>query len=853
MRKQEQNSHKESFFFRNFYLKKGGRINLRYVVRPIRKGSIKEQEGDMKTSGLTCIVLLAGVAAAEVSVTDLVASLRPGTKLVDITYGVSSTETNAVTVSLLASSNKEAVAATSVTGDIGEGVATGPGKQIVWDGGADWNGQVGTVTFTVTANDGTSQAEATAPVARTGQVVSYREGDDGDRKTGAAWPVPRFTDNGDGTVTDLLTGLEWVKDPHSLAGNAGVRLWDGTVDFCYNLDFAGHSDWRLPNVKELESLLQNGTGLPFVWLNSEETPFSGIVGGFYWSATVCADNTGSSWRFNMDSGVIEKMGKMSSFCYTWPVRGGQDHADETIPAPVPKTGQTATLREGDDGHFKVGEVWPSPRFTDQLDGTVLDHLTGLEWAKTPHGLTGNDDSILWENAVDFCRSLDLADRSGWRLPTRRELISLLDYGLHSPALPGDHPFSGVQLNSYWSGTTRAGYTNQAWTVNMINGISTYSAKTNTLYVWPVRGNPTEGNSAFASADADLDLRDYYALTVTGGSGSGSCIYQQQIPIAASAPIVGKEFDRWTGDTDYVADAMSSSTTVTMPAQAVSLTATYKDIYYALTVTGGSGSGSCIYQQQVPIAAGAPPVGKIFDRWTGDTEYAVDASSPTTVVTMPAQPVTLTAIYKPVDPYTQPVSEWVVYDGKLQSQILRSTELDKPVIRKQTESLLLVMNTKKTATNGLLVVWSKAAGTNYVSDALLTVYAGSGKIKKENPVAAKNVVSLVLHVNGRSGLVLLGTSTWTGTYNAAGDMTREKLSVSFSGQTLKWFRTDDPGGESFSDADDAEGYGAASLRYNQSLSDAMNAEAADIGKILSDYMARKTSRVGIPAELVERIR
>lgn len=737
----------------------------------------------MKTSGLTCIVLLAGMAAAEVSVTDLVASPRPGTKLVDIIYGVISTETNAVTVSLLVSCNAEAVAATRVIGDIGAGVATGPGKQIVWDAGADWNGQVGTVTFTVTANDGTSQTEAAAPVARTGQAISYREGDDGDRKTGAAWPVPRFTDSGDGTVTDLLTGLEWVKEPHSLPSNAGVGLWSGTVDFCYNLNFAGHSDWRLPNVKELESLLQNGTALLFAWLNGEATPFSGIVGGFYWSATSCADNTGSAWRFNMDSGVIEKMGKMSSFCHAWPVRGGQDHAEETIPAPVPKTGQTATLREGDDGHFKVGEVWPSPRFTDQLDGTVLDHLTGLEWAKTPHGLTGNDDSILWENAVDFCRSLDLADRSGWRLPTRRELISLLDYGLHSPALPGDHPFSGVQLNSYWSGTTRAGYTNQAWTVNMINGISTYSAKTNTLYVWPVRGNPTEGNSAFASADADLDLRDYYALTVTGGSGSGSCIYQQQ----------------------------------------------------------------------VTIAAGAPPVGKIFDRWTGDTEYAADAASSTTVVTMPAQPVTLTATYKPVDPYTQPVSEWVVYDGKLQSQILRSAELDKPVIRKQTESVLLVMNTKKPATNGLLVVWSKAAGTNYVSDALLTVYAGSGKIKNENVVAAKNVVSLVLNVNGRSGSVLLGTSTWTGTYNAAGDMSREKLSVSFFGQTLKWFRNDDPGGESFSDADDAEGYGSAGLRYNQSLSDAMNAEGADIGKILSDYMARKTLRVGIPPEFVEQIK
>ncbi len=85
------------------------------------------------------------------------------------------------------------------------------------------------------------------------------------------------------------------------------------------------------------------------------------------------------------------------------------------------------------------------------------------------------------------------------------------------------------------------------------------------------------------------------------------------------------------------------------------------------------------------------------------------------------------------------------------------------------------------------------------------------------------------------------------------MSSQKLSISFSGQTLKWFRADEPETESFTDADDAEGFGVASLRCNQSLSDAMNAESADVGKLLSDYIARKTKQTGVNRDLLDKIK
>jgi len=97
--------------------------------------------------------LIAGMASAVVSVSNLSVAQRPGTKLLDISYDVSSTETNEVTVSLAVSNGVSTVNAPSVTGDIGAGVTTGFGKSMVWDMGADWNEQMATLSCTVVADD----------------------------------------------------------------------------------------------------------------------------------------------------------------------------------------------------------------------------------------------------------------------------------------------------------------------------------------------------------------------------------------------------------------------------------------------------------------------------------------------------------------------------------------------------------------------------------------------------------------------------------------------------------------------------------------------------------------------------
>ena len=67
------------------------------------------------------------------------------------------------------------------------------------------------------------------------------------------------------------------------------------------------------------------------------------------------------------------------------------------PAPVPKTGQTTSYASYDDGYYEKGVQWPNPRFTDNLDGTITDNLTGLIWMKNANC----SGPRTWDSALDM--------------------------------------------------------------------------------------------------------------------------------------------------------------------------------------------------------------------------------------------------------------------------------------------------------------------------------------------------------------------------------------------------------------------------------------------------------------------
>ncbi|MBW2184617.1 MAG: DUF1566 domain-containing protein [Deltaproteobacteria bacterium] len=199
-----------------------------------------------------------------------------------------------------------------------------------------------------------------APLPETGQTTCYNTlgvlrtcegtGEDGEYQAGTAWPNPRFTDNGDGTVRDSLTALTWLKDANCIATNypefdndwiAGDAIGDGKVTWQHALDFvagindetypdcgASTTDWRLSNRSDLNSLIHTGFDDPALpdtagtgqW--SEGDPFTNVQSFYYWSSTTRADVTFYAWIVNLDRGIVVDDGK-SDFYYVWPVREGR--------------------------------------------------------------------------------------------------------------------------------------------------------------------------------------------------------------------------------------------------------------------------------------------------------------------------------------------------------------------------------------------------------------------------------------------------------------------------------------------------------------------------------------------------
>jgi hypothetical protein len=352
-----------------------------------------------------------------------------------------------------------------------------------------------------------------APVARTGQTKCYLDNGtemsscsgtfrDGDYQMGVPWPDPRFTDNGDGTVTDNLTGLMWAKDANL---DNGTMIWVDAIDYANNLSLGTEcgtprTDWRLPNIKELLSLIDYGN---YNVVLPSNHPFSNVQDGYYWSSTTAVKSwvENKAFRVTLVDGRVYRVAKGNGN-WVWPVRG------ETIgsPAPVPKTGQTkcyvgyfevTCAGTGQDGEYQNGVAWPSPRFKDHQDGTVTDRLTGLMWASDAN-IWG---AVYWPHAIVDIHNLSLgSDGCGgpawgdWRMPNIKEQLSLIDYGNYGPVLISGHPFSDVDLGSYWYFTsTDYKVGNSINPVKMKVGMGdgyvgmAGLSPPNATSVWPVRG------------------------------------------------------------------------------------------------------------------------------------------------------------------------------------------------------------------------------------------------------------------------------------------------------------------------------------------------------------------------------
>ncbi|MHC4738635.1 MAG: InlB B-repeat-containing protein [Planctomycetota bacterium] len=143
----------------------------------------------------------------------------------------------------------------------------------------------------------------------------------------------------------------------------------------------------------------------------------------------------------------------------------------------------------------------------------------------------------------------------------------------------------------------------------------------------------------------LSTTPHYTLTVNSGTGGGYYEEGQIVPISADV-ISGLTFDQWSGDIAGIDDIYVADTNITMPAEDVTITATYTGTQtYLLTVNSGTGDGLYEAGQMATITADSAPPNKEFSHWAGDTAGIADANLASTTITMPPQPVTITAMYK----------------------------------------------------------------------------------------------------------------------------------------------------------------------------------------------------------------
>lgn len=282
----------------------------------------------------------------------------------------------------------------------------------------------------------------------TGQNLSYTTtfGEDNDYNIN----VPSYTNNGNGTITDNVTGLMWQQV------DGGEMTIENAFIYADNLVLGGYSDWRLPTPRESFSILNHQNINPA--LNT--TYFTNTNADYWWTNTYQAGDNTKVWCTNAGGGI------------------GNKPKSETISAGGIKKFHARAVRD------ITTPTVISNHFTDNGDGTITDNLTQLIWQKAP-----NLTAVNWENAIAYAENLSLASATDWRLPNLKELQSLNDESVTNPSANTTF-FPTIGVHNYWSSTSVQNQPANAGFWNTQFGITTLGLKTATNYVICVKGNPT---------------------------------------------------------------------------------------------------------------------------------------------------------------------------------------------------------------------------------------------------------------------------------------------------------------------------------------------------------------------------
>ena len=272
---------------------------------------------------------------------------------------------------------------------------------------------------------------------------------------------PKYVDNGDGTVTDLNTGLMWTKSPDwngdGVINSEDKMTYQEALEFVEKLNkknYLGYNDWRLPSIKELYSLY-NASGVdPSGYIGADASRLTPFIDTHYFDFAYGDTIAGER--------IIDAQFVSSTKYVGGELVFGVNFADGRI------KGYGLKMPDGREKTFYVLYVRENPdygknKFVDNGDGTITDLATGLMWTKYDSGF-----GMTWEEALAWVQQKNKENYLGyndWRLPNAKELQSIVDYTrspdtTNSPAI--DPIFNCTQIINeagevdypyYWSSTS----------------------------------------------------------------------------------------------------------------------------------------------------------------------------------------------------------------------------------------------------------------------------------------------------------------------------------------------------------------------------------------------------------------
>lgn len=286
---------------------------------------------------------------------------------------------------------------------------------------------------------------------KTGQTKSYDNNgneitdrslrDDGFYQAGI---TPTYTRSND-IVTDQVTGLMWQDNAEAAA--IDKKSLQEAMDYCNDLSLGGYTDWRLPNIKELETIIDYGRYAPAIDPVFNNITMNSDYDNYYWSSSMSY----------IDAYVIE-------FYY-----GSSDSIGGAFSLDKEKViGEAVRCVRGEE------QTEHADRF-ERNDDIVIDRATGLMWQDDAASIEErNSLKRNWEEEIDYCESLELGGYNDWRLPNSRELISIHEFS-EEIEFQMNEIFRNNHSGQTWysSSTSGAGSQSSNWTVDFTVAQTSY--------------------------------------------------------------------------------------------------------------------------------------------------------------------------------------------------------------------------------------------------------------------------------------------------------------------------------------------------------------------------------------------